>query len=69
MITNQMIVKLIEINSSPAVANDLLNQMTKDVSDIAIQRYFMNGEIGDDNGFQLVGCEKWLKEMEVSREW
>ena len=75
MLDEKMNVTLLEINSSPAVADVLLNEMTVDVVNAGILPFYEDGEGGEDGGakelggFEKCNCTKWLEEMETSRLW
>ena len=75
MLDERFVVTLLEINSSPAVADVLLNEMTVDVVNAGILPFYEDGEGGEDGGakelggFEKCNCTKWLEEMETSRLW
>ena len=63
MIDDVMKVHLLEINSSPAVADRLLETITQDVVDLAIHSYYdddKNNNTKIENGFCQVDCQKWM---------
>jgi tubulin--tyrosine ligase len=74
-------VHLLEINSSPAVADALLEEITRDVVNVAVLPFFEDesgvskgggegeGSSSSSNGFQRVQCEQWMSKMDKSRVW
>jgi len=76
MVDEQMVVHLLEINSSPAVADMLLKEITEDVVNVAIRSFYTEGNVehGEKKeqcfgGFQPVECSNWVSGMKQPRTW
>ena len=80
MLDDNACVHLLEINSSPAVADALLEEITRDVVEVAVLPFFPDettcmtavvesSDCCSSTGFQRVHCEQWMTEMEKSRVW
>ena len=77
MLDDNACVHLLAINSSPAVADALLEEITRDVVEVAVLPFFPDEtmtavvESSDccSTGFQRVHCEQWMTEMKKSRVW
>ena len=75
MVDEHLRVQLLEINSSPAVAESLFEEITKDVVNVAIRSFYDDDKGGGGNestnkkeeclgGFQEVSCAKWCQLVE-----
>ena len=66
MVDDSLRVQLIEINSSPAVADRLLKEVTQDLCEAAIAPFFAEGGAKqgsvESGGFERVDCAKWVSE-------
>ena len=63
MVNDSCRVQLIEINSSPAVADRLLKEVVGDLCEAAIVPFFSEGgaaSVVESGGFELVDCAKWV---------
>ena len=61
MVDDSLCVKLLEINSSPAVAEALLAQMTRDVVQTGIIPFFEGSQnAASTSGFREISCSRWL---------
>ena len=76
MVDEHMVVHLLEINSSPAVADMLLKEITEDVVNVAIRSFYTEGNVehGEKKeqcfgGFQPVECSNWVSGMKQPRTW
>ena len=77
MVDDALHVSLLEVNSSPAVAEAVLETMTRDVVSVGILPFFEENAEGlartrqsvSASGFRPVDCVKWLAGMEKSRAW
>ena len=77
MVDEALRVSLLEVNSSPAVAEAVLETMTRDVVSVGILPFFEENAEGlartrqsvSASGFRPVDCVKWLAGMEKSRAW